>query len=154
MTAYDRYLTAVLDHAVREARADGSAAVEAHHMLLAIADVPDATTVEILSSVGLDRAAIRSALDREFEHSLGAVGVSPAGFGLPRPTATSVRSLQMGASAKLAVERGIGTSTPKAALRPAHVLLGVLLAEVGTVPRALELAGIDRTALVERVRAA
>ncbi|GAA2810174.1 hypothetical protein GCM10020219_097610 [Nonomuraea dietziae] len=37
-------------------------------------------------------------------------------------------------------------------LRPAHVLLGILQAEVGTVPRALALAGVDRTDLLTRVQ--
>ena len=39
-------------------------------------------------------------------------------------------------------------------LRPAHLLLGILLAEVGTVPRALTLAGIDRAELIVRIRQA
>jgi len=37
-------------------------------------------------------------------------------------------------------------------LRPAHVLLGILLAQAGTVPRALALAGIDQEDLTARVR--
>jgi Clp amino terminal domain, pathogenicity island component len=37
-------------------------------------------------------------------------------------------------------------------LRPGHLLLGILQAEVGTVPRVLALAGVDRTELIERVR--
>jgi Clp amino terminal domain, pathogenicity island component len=37
-------------------------------------------------------------------------------------------------------------------LQPAHLLLGILQAEVGTVPRALALAGIDRTDLADRAR--
>ncbi|GAA2986757.1 Clp protease N-terminal domain-containing protein [Streptosporangium longisporum] len=36
-------------------------------------------------------------------------------------------------------------------LRPAHLLLGVLSAAVGTVLRALALAGVDRAALMDRV---
>lgn len=152
MNAFDKYLQTVFDQAVREAQADGSPAVEAHHLLLAIADGPDAVIAEILTSAGLDHTALRAALDREFEHSLSAVGVSPAAFGLPRPTRTPDRSVQLGASAKLAVERGIGAAARKDALRPAHLLLGVLQAELGTVPRALALAGVDRAALIARAR--
>jgi len=37
---------------------------------------------------------------------------------------------------------------------PLHLLIGILRADVGTVPRALELAGIDRTDLVARAEQA
>jgi D-alanyl-D-alanine carboxypeptidase len=36
--------------------------------------------------------------------------------------------------------------------QPAHLLLGILQAEVGTVPRALSLKGVDRSELVGRIR--
>jgi hypothetical protein len=39
-------------------------------------------------------------------------------------------------------------------LQPAHLLLGILQAEAGTVPRALALAGVDRAGLAERARQA
>ena len=38
-------------------------------------------------------------------------------------------------------------------VRPGHVLLGVLLADVGTVPRALALAGVDPGRVGEAWRA-
>jgi hypothetical protein len=38
-------------------------------------------------------------------------------------------------------------------IEPAHLVLGVLRAPVGTVPRALEVAGLDRLALARRVEA-
>jgi D-alanyl-D-alanine carboxypeptidase len=44
------------------------------------------------------------------------------------------------------------TVSRKEDLRPAHLLLGVLQAQVGTVPRALALAGVDRSDLLARVR--
>jgi D-alanyl-D-alanine carboxypeptidase len=51
------------------------------------------------------------------------------------------------------MERGFSaTSNRKKDLRPAHLLLGVLLAEIGTVPRTLVLAGVDRAELAARVR--
>jgi D-alanyl-D-alanine carboxypeptidase len=59
----------------------------------------------------------------------------------------------MGASAKLVMERAF-TTTRKKDLRPGHVLLAVLRAEVGTVPRALALAGVDRAGLVTRTQQA
>jgi ATP-dependent Clp protease ATP-binding subunit ClpA len=86
MTAFDQYVHTIVEQAGHEARKDGSATMEAHHLLLAIAAEQEPTTQQILTSVGLDHQAIRDALDREFEHSLHAAGVSRAAFDLPRPS--------------------------------------------------------------------
>ncbi|MBO3752899.1 hypothetical protein J5X84_43200 [Streptosporangiaceae bacterium NEAU-GS5] len=152
MTTFDRYLHTIIDQAADEARKEGSTTVEAHHLLVAIATEAEPTTAGPLSEAGLGRREIRDALEREFEHSLAAVGVVPAHFGLPPATCAPERPSTMGASAKLALERGLASAARKKDLRPAHLLLGILRAEVGTVPRALALAGIDRAALAERVR--
>jgi D-alanyl-D-alanine carboxypeptidase len=152
MTAVDRHLATVLERAAQEARGDGSATIEAHHLLLALAADPEPTTRETLASAGLDHATIRAALDREYGQSLLAAGVSVAAVDLPRSTPAPAGSPPLGASVKLALKRGFGSVDRKRELRPAHLLLGVLLAEVGTVPRALALAGTDRAALVGHVR--
>jgi len=152
MTAFGKYVRMILEQARREARLDGSTATEAQHVLLAIAAQPETAAGQVLTAVGLDRGAIRDALDREFEHSLSAAGVSLAAFGLPRPSGDRDRAPQLGTSARLALERGLaGTRND---LRPAHLLLGILQAQVGTVPRALALAGVDRADLLARVRQA
>jgi hypothetical protein len=57
----------------------------------------------------------------------------------------------MGASARVALERSF-SSARKKDLRSAHLLLGILHAQIGTVPRALALAGIDQAGLADRVR--
>jgi ATP-dependent Clp protease ATP-binding subunit ClpA len=150
MTGFGNYVRAIIDQGRREAHKDGSAAVEAHHLLLAIAARPEGTTHQVLSSVGLDYAAIRDALEREFEHSLSAAGVSLAAFDLPRASSSQKPPAHLGASAKLAFERGVKSGVRKD-LQPAHLLLGILQAQVGTVPRALVLAGIDRADLMVRV---
>jgi D-alanyl-D-alanine carboxypeptidase len=151
MSAFDRYLQATIGRAEQEARADGSPTVEAAHLLLAVVDEPDPGTGPVLAAAGLDRAAVRAALEREFEHSLSVVGVSRAAHPLPRASGRPTHP-GMGTSAKLALERGFAAAPRKADLRPTHLLLGLLLAEVGTVPRALGLAGVDRAALVADVR--
>ncbi|MGC7101016.1 Clp protease N-terminal domain-containing protein [Amycolatopsis lurida] len=150
MTAFDTYLDAIIVRAENEARDEGSATIEAQHLLLAIAGERETGTHEILASAGVDHRAIRDALDREFEHSLSAVGVSRAAFDFPPPTGSSAQP-KMAASAKLALERGVASVARKKELRPAHLLLGVLRAEVGTVPRALAMAGIDQVELRARV---
>jgi D-alanyl-D-alanine carboxypeptidase len=151
MAAIDKYLHAIIVRAQHEAREDGSATVEAPHLLLAVAGEPEPTTREVLDSAGLDQQAIRAALKREFEHSLSAVGVSSASYELPLPSRLPTHPA-MGTSAKLALERGFASVPRKKDLRPAHVLLGILSAQVGTVPRALALVGIDRDDLTARVR--
>lgn len=151
MAAIDGYLHAVLVRAEHEAREDGSATVEARHLLLAVAGEPDPGVRRALGSVGLDERAIRGALEREFEHSLNAVGVSATAHALPAPSRLPTHP-GIGASAKLALERGVACASGRKDLRPAHVLLGILAATVGPVPRALALAGVDRADLVARVR--
>jgi D-alanyl-D-alanine carboxypeptidase len=126
--------------------------VEAHHLLLAVAASGESGTHELLASVGLDYATIRAALDREFERSLTAAGVSVRSVDLPRPSRAREESRALGSSVKLAMERGLGSVARKQNLRPAHLLLGIVQAPVGTVPRALDLAGVDRPALVQRIR--
>jgi len=149
-SGFGRYVHAIVDRAGLEAKEDGSAATEAHHLLLAIAAEPEPITHRVLDAVGLDHHAIREALDREFERSLGAVGVTPAAFELPRASVERGRP-RLAASAKLAIERGLGSVERKGDLRPAHLLLGILHAPVGTVPRALDLAGVDRDDLRGRL---
>ena len=58
---------------------------------------------------------------------------------------------QLGTSVRLALQRGVASTACKKDLRPAHLLLGILRAQVGTVPRALALAGVDRAHLTARV---
>ncbi|BCJ37565.1 hypothetical protein Athai_50680 [Actinocatenispora thailandica] len=149
MSDVDTTLTWLLDTGTEHARADGSGTLEAHHVLLALADDP--TTAPLLAAAGLDHAALHRALDREFTTSLAAAGVGAGTTGLPRP-AVRTGSIGLGASTKLAMERGFAAATRKRDVTAAHVLLGILTAEVGTVPRALALAGVDRAALAQQVR--
>ncbi|MFG6197325.1 Clp protease N-terminal domain-containing protein [Nonomuraea sp. JJY05] len=152
MSAIDHYINDVILRGETEARQDGSAAIEAHHLLLGIAAHEGTAAHEVLTSEGLDRRAIRAALDREFEHSLGTAGVSLASFDLPAPTPDPDRRVSLGASGRLCLERGFAHAPRKKDLRPGHLVLGILEAEVGTVPRALALAGVDRAALATRLQ--
>jgi ATP-dependent Clp protease ATP-binding subunit ClpA len=150
MTGFGRYLREILDEAGRQARSDGSATLEAQHVLLAIAGQPGTPAGMVLTSVGLDQPALRQALDREFEQSLAVAGVSTTPFDLPRPSPDPDRATQLGASVKLALERGV--AGVRRDPRPEHLLLGILCAQVGTVPRALALAGVDQADLIARLR--
>jgi ATP-dependent Clp protease ATP-binding subunit ClpA len=155
VNAFGTYVHTIIDQAGHHASKDGSATIEAQHLLLAIAAQQGTTAHQVLTSVGLDQQAIHDALDLEFEHSLRAAGVSLAAFDLPQPSSDPERSARVGASAKLALERGVAAAAArKKDLRPAHLLLGILEARVGTVPHALALAGIDQADLTARVRRA
>jgi ATP-dependent Clp protease ATP-binding subunit ClpA len=153
MTETSRYVKGILERGRVEARQDGSPAVEAEHLLLAIAAHRGTPTQPVLAAAGLDRDAIRVALDREFAASLRVAGVELSDFNLPPATADPDRHVDLGTSAKLVLERAVRLAgRGPGRIRPAHLLLGVLEAEVGTVPRALALAGIDRTELAARTR--
>jgi D-alanyl-D-alanine carboxypeptidase len=151
MSPFDEYLHTIIMEGGVEAQRDGSATVEAQHLLLAVAAQEGTAPQRVLAAAGLDHEAVQAALDREFDHSLSTVGVSRGSFGLSRPSTTLKRLPTMGATGKLALERGFASVPRKKDLRPAHVLLGILQAEAGTVPRALALAGVDRTDLLTRV---
>jgi ATP-dependent Clp protease ATP-binding subunit ClpA len=150
MMAFGKYVRAIIEQAAQEAQADRSATIEAQHVLLAIAARRETAEAELLSSVGLDPRGLREALDRELAQSLSAAGVAIAEFALPLASSASAREPRLGASVRHALERGV--EGVRRQPRPAHLLLGVLQAQVGTVPRALTLAGIDRADLLARVQ--
>jgi ATP-dependent Clp protease ATP-binding subunit ClpA len=150
MNGFDKYLRAIFERAGREAQADCSSTIEAQHILLAMTAQPETAPGQFLNSVGLDHHAMRAALEREFEHSLSTAGVSVQGFNLQRSKSATDPAGQLGTSVRHALERGLsGIRTPPS---PAHVLLGILQAEIGIVPRALALAGYDRVDLMARLR--
>ena len=138
----------VVEAAYHEAGAAGSPTIEAEHVLLAISR--DARMAELL---GLDHDALADALDVEFAAALDVVGVSADTYG--RPPVLAAPKQSMGTSGKLALERAVKLAAARRdkRLEPAHLMLAVLKADHGTVPRALALAGVDRTAVADRVAA-
>jgi ATP-dependent Clp protease ATP-binding subunit ClpA len=140
---FTREARAVVKEADGEARRLGSRTIEAEHMLLALAG---------REPLGLDRDEILRALEAERERSLMAVGISADDFDLRPAPFTRPR---MAASAKVALERSVRASLARSDRRieAGHILLGVLAAEAGTVPRALALADIDRDELRTRTAA-
>jgi hypothetical protein len=122
----------------------GSPTVEAEHLLLAAARRPGP-----LAEEGLDYDALLAALHTERTLSLAAIGVALD----PGPASPPVAKPRFATSAKVALHRGLRTAVARGEKRiePRHVALGVLRAQVGTVPRALELAGFDRAALIARL---
>ena len=120
-----------------EAEIQGRGVVEAEHLLLALASHPD------LRHLGLDHDELAAALAREEEESLAAVGV--AVYDLPASPAAAPGHTRLATSAKLAIERAAKITVKRGQRRitAASLLLGILTAEQGRVPRALQLASID-----------
>ena len=152
MSGFGKYLKTIIEQGTNEARNDRAETVEAQHLLLAIATEPKTVPFDTLADAGLHYQALRAALDREFAHSLESAGVSIASFQMPPASIEPSRSPDLGQTAKLAIERGM-KSARRGDPEPSHLLLGILQAEVGTVPRALALAGVDRAELISRVLA-
>jgi ATP-dependent Clp protease ATP-binding subunit ClpA len=136
-----------------EAKRDGAKVIEAEHMLLALTANSDADVAKLLHEAGLDHDRLASALQDERRRTLAFAGMTAPDKPAP---ATEVESpLSFGTSAKTAFKRaliGARHERHRAHLRGTDLLAGILEAELGTVPRALAIAGIDRVALASRVR--
>jgi ATP-dependent Clp protease ATP-binding subunit ClpA len=135
-----------------EAQALCSPTIEAEHLLLALAADEATPAARLLAENGLDHDGVRIALERETERSLAAVGVGVGDYALPdKPTAPR-RSPKFAASSKRALERAVRLASARRDrhVGASHLLLGILHADVGTVPRALAAVDVDRVALVTR----
>jgi len=145
---------AIVRQAEKEAAETGSPLIEAEHLLLAMTGEHGIEARDVLASAGLDRDALRAALDREFRQSLAAAGVTLPPGGLPAASRDPARRARMAASGKLVLERALKAAAARGQIQPGHLLLGVLAAQAGTVPRALKLAGVDQGDLAARARQA
>jgi ATP-dependent Clp protease ATP-binding subunit ClpA len=152
---FTREARAVVERSHEEAVAEGSATIEAEHVLLALTRDRGAAG-RVLDSAGLDADSVRDALEGELEHSLASVGISAPGLELRRDRAPATRSPRFATSAKLALERSLRVAQGRGErrLEPAHILLAILGSEVGTVPRALRIADVDPGELTRRTEAA
>lgn len=146
---------ALVAEAEAEARASGSPTIEAHHILLALAGDTAGVAGGVLKASELDHAAIMGAVESEFEQTLSAVGVSLDALPVRGRVPYAGRA-RWAASGKSALERAVDAGRERGDRRidSAHILLGVLAAEHGTVPRALRLAGVEPEELVAATHAA
>ncbi|HXN78245.1 MAG TPA: Clp protease N-terminal domain-containing protein [Candidatus Dormibacteraeota bacterium] len=136
-----------------EAKLDGAKFIEAEHMLLALAANADTDAGRLLIESGLDHERLSSALREERRRTLAFAGMSAPDKKLVEATGLD-SSLSLGTSAKAAVRRALIGSRHerrrRGRLRGSDLLAGILEAEFGTVPRALAIAGVDRSALISR----
>jgi len=152
--ALPRRLHAVGQRAIGQARARRSATVEAEHVLLAILAVRSSPATTKLASARLDYDALVAALADERERSLAAAGIAPiaaaALTATPRSTipgwGASVRDLLRRADTPAAKDGRDGAVE-------IELSIAILQARIGTVPRALAVAGLDRSALIAALAA-
>jgi len=134
-----------------EAKRDRAEFIEAEHMLLALAADRAGDAAKALKQSGLDHSRLVSALQEERRRTLAFAGMNTPSKELVQATALE-SSLTFGTSAKTAFRRALMAShrdrRRPARLRGTDLLVGILQAELGTVPRALAIAGIDRAALL------
>jgi ATP-dependent Clp protease ATP-binding subunit ClpA len=137
-----------------EAKRDRAKVIEAEHMLLALASDRDGDAAKLLEESGLDHERLEHALKEERRRTLAFAGMDAPSKELVE--ATELESpLSFGTSAKMALRRGLMATREarrgrRVRLRDTELLLGILQAELGTVPRALAIAGVDRAALISR----
>jgi len=137
----------------QEARKRGSKAIEAEHLLLALASSVTTVCGRLLIEAGLDRERIEALLQQERRQALAYAGVELRGP-TPAHPAEGAGPLGLGTSANEAIRRGAAIGHTENRVRVGtDLLLGILGAELGTVPRILALAGIDPARLAARVRA-
>jgi ATP-dependent Clp protease ATP-binding subunit ClpA len=154
MTVFNRFTkdarTAVGD-ATLVAREEGATAVEAEHLLLAITR-HDSAVAHVLHAHGLDYDGLAAALVTETERSLAAVGVTAEALAF----SPFVETPKLATSAKHALELSLRISLERADRRigSGHVVLAILRAKAGRVPRTLAIAGVDRAELAAKVGAA
>jgi ATP-dependent Clp protease ATP-binding subunit ClpA len=128
----------------------GSPSVEAEHLLVSLASAPDRAGAA-LRDVGLDSAELRDAIQRDFERVLGGVGIDASGVDI---SANCRRTKPgWGTSAKQSLARALEEAKRRGDrhIGCEHILLGLLRAEYGTVPRLLAAEGIDRDELTGRL---
>jgi ATP-dependent Clp protease ATP-binding subunit ClpA len=132
------------------ARDMGAMTVEAEHLLLAITR-SDTRAARVLRDAGLDEDGLREALVAETTRSLAAVGVTADAVQF----SPFVKAPKLGTSAKLVLERSLRVALGRGDkdISADHETLAALQPAVGTVPRALECAGVDRAALISALTA-
>jgi ATP-dependent Clp protease ATP-binding subunit ClpA len=135
---------AMVRGARHEALSAGDDAIEAEHLLLALA------TRSEFQELGLDHDRLLDALAEEERGSLASLGLDLDA--LEPPAATRARrEPRFATSSKLALQRALAAAKARGDRRldAGHVLLGILSAKHGRAARALRIAEVD----VEQLRA-
>ncbi len=139
----------VVRRAQRRAARSGDNAVDAEHLLLALAESPDTSAGRVLAAVGVDDEVLADAVARDEKELLRAVGVTAE----PRKSRPAPgRRLRFTPATKKALEGALRAAVDRGERRieTRHVLLGLVRPPVGRVDQVLLHAGTD-AATVRRV---
>src|SRR5512139_2967550 len=114
-----------------EAHALGATAIEAEHLLIAVAERSGSPAQELLVQTGLTRDRLRGLVTQERARSLRSVGVEPV------TAVPSSGELRLATSAKNVLRRAVGHARRGVTrgIDLSRLLRGILEQEVGTVPR-------------------
>lgn len=135
----------------QEARKSGSRAVEAEHLLVALAANPTTVSGRVLIEAGLDHERLIALIREERRASLAYAGVEAPDAPLA-PVSRRESPARLGTSANEAIRRGAAIGHRENRVRVGtDLLLGILGADLGTVPRILAIAGVERSRLEARV---
>ena len=150
-----RALRPVIIRSVAEAQQRSSSTVEAEHLLLALSREGSEPVRTVLAAAGLDPKGLDAALADERAASLRVAGVTPPPAERLSASPRVVRP-RWGASSREALVRAHRVAAANRRQRSGELdLLAALLSlELGTVPRALALADIDRQGLLASARRA
>lgn len=147
---FARVTKAKVRRAAELAEAEQASMVEVEHLLTALVDPVTDPVGMMLESVGITPQRLREARDREFRSALALVGVetrrpSPA----TSPRQRRGRTTRFAPSAKLALERTLEVATATGVRRITNecLLLAIVGAEVGIMPRLLDELGTSREQL-------
>jgi ATP-dependent Clp protease ATP-binding subunit ClpA len=148
---FSGHLRSIVDRARAVAVSRGSTTIEAEHLLLAVLEHPSVRLHDGLRTLWLTGEMVTDALDREFEDALCAVGVTPPPSIVP--AAPRVSRPGWGQSAKLAWARTAEAAAARGVTRldDRHLVIGIVRAEAGVIPRLLERLGLTRAAIEQAV---
>ncbi|MGO4593232.1 Clp protease N-terminal domain-containing protein [Leifsonia sp. 2TAF2] len=150
-----RALRQLVVRSITEAQLRNAGLVEAEHLLLALSREGSAPIRSALEGAGLDPDGLGTALDAERAASLRVAGVTPVPAERLAASPRVIRP-RWGASFKDALARAhrVGTANRHQRMGELDLLAALLGLELGTVPRALTLAGVDRQAVLSAARRA
>lgn len=151
-----RALRPIIIRSVTEAQLHNASLVEAEHLLLALSREGSSPIRSALATAGLDPDGLDAALTAERAASLRVAGVTqpPASWLAAAPRVTRPR---WGTSARDVLTRAhrmASANHRRQGMAELDLLTALLGLELGTVPRALTLAGVDRRALLAAATAA
>lgn len=134
-----------------EAHILGAKAIEAEHLLLAIANQPDTPAGETLHRFGLPYERLIELIGGERARSLAFIGIDPAEYGLAaRPQSSG--KLPLATSSKQVLSKVVHDANwQRSKLNVSELLRAIVSVQAGTVARLLAMARVDRADLLTQL---